>query len=182
MPEPGERPPAMARDVWFACGCVGIYLSSALADSAEVAWQGQSGGSTSLSDDQLAAFGIGESVAAYAQAFQFMWLGVLARMGRAVPSSSGTAAAGAGGASAVTAAAAEAAAAAAADRARTLRMGWLSSVLVGLPLMVLVQALARPVCAFFGPSPAVLALAVPYLRVHLCGLVPMQVCRLLARG
>ena len=178
MPEPDdERPPAMARDVWFACGCVGIYLSSALADSAEVAWQGQSGGSTSLSDDQLAAFGIGESVAAYAQAFQFMWLGVLARMGRAVPSSSGTAAAGAGGLAAVTAAAA-----AAADRARTLRMGWLSSVLVGLPLMVLVQALARPVCAFFGPSPAVLALAVPYLRVHLCGLVPMQVCRLLARG
>ena len=99
----------MARDVWFACGCVGIYLSSALADSAEVAWQGQSGGSTSLSDDQLAAFGIGESVAAYAQAFQFMWLGVLARMGRAVPSSSGTAAAG--GAAAVTAAATAAAAA-----------------------------------------------------------------------
>ena len=179
MPEPDdERPPAMARDVWFACGCVGIYLSSALADSAEVAWQGQSGGSTSLSDDQLAAFGIGESVAAYAQAFQFMWLGVLARMGRAVPcSGSSTAAAGAGGVAAVTAAAA-----AAADRARTLRMGWLSSVLVGMPLMVLVQALARPVCAFFGPSPAVLALAVPYLRVHLCGLVPMQVCRLLARG
>ena len=170
MPEQDdERPPAMARDVWFACGCVGIYLSSALADSAEVAWQGQSGGSTSLSDDQLAAFGIGESVAAYAQAFQFMWLGVLARMGRAVPCSSSSTA-GAGGA------------AAAADRARTLRMGWLSSVLVGLPLMVLVQALARPVCAFFGPSPAVLALAVPYLRVHLCGLVPMQVCRLLARG
>ena len=127
-------------DVRFAVCCIVVYVATSLADTLEAAWQG------SFSDEQLAAFGIGEAVASYATAFSFMWTGVLARISRAQSVM---------------------------ERARTLRMGCTAAVVIGLPLMALVQVLARPLLSLFGPTQQVLDLAVPYLRVHLIGLVPL---------
>jgi len=61
-----------------------------------------------LGEDDLAAFGMRESSAGYASALDFMWLGVLARISREADQRS---------------------------RACTLRMGWIASLCVGLPLV-----------------------------------------------
>lgn len=132
-----------ATDSSFALCCIVVYTCTAVATNFEAAWQGH------LGDDDLAAYGIGESVASYASALDFMWLGVLARVSRCATCDGFQA-------------------------ASTLKMGWITSVALGLVLTVAVEIATQPILQQFGPSPRVLAIATPYLRVHVCGLIPLE--------